>query len=240
MEGFANILKHVVFGEANNLGKTLNDAFVLNNNGYSTITFHCTAPTGGVITFEGTIDGVNWDTFTCRSITDDIYQNSTDDNSDFIGSIIGLKQLRFRTSTEGSANGTIKGMLLPNVAIIESQEFGFPPHRFGYTPIHKDGSYTTAQTGQAIWTPTTGKKFVITDLVIVVGGTTDGSIKIFDETDSSGNYIFKGTIDVSNNKQYSFNHAFKTPYLAMAVNNVLKITTSADMTVDVNVHGYEI
>lgn len=230
------------FGSTDNLGQNLNDTVEFDNvGGYSSIAFHCLAPTGGEVTFEATFDGANWEPVSMRSVTDDVFTNKTDDDSDFLGSISGARKFRWRTSTAGSAAGTVMGRAQRDAATLEGIEFGYPPHRFGFTPVHKDASYTTAQTGAAIWTPASGKKFVVTDLILNFHGATDANVKLFDETDSSGNYLYKANVDVSliggGQPQVI---SLKTPYVASADDNELKITTDADIDVDILLHGYEI
>ena len=229
------------FGSANNIGKDLNDAYIFDNvYGYSSIGFRCTVPTGGIVTFEGSFDDANWEPVSMRCVHDDIYTQSTDNGHDFIGSIAAMRKIRWRTSSAGSANGTVIGRAQRDSSTIEGIEFGYPPHRTGFTPVHKDSHYTTAQTGADIWTPSSDKKFVVTDLDIICGGTTDAVVTLFDETNSAGNIIFKGIIDVSNNKQFVFSKTFRTPFISSAANNDLKITTSAGITIDIIIHGYEI
>lgn len=229
------------FGSQDNIGQNENDEFLLNlPDGNSTIGFRVVPPIGGTVIFEGSFNGITWEEISMRSIDNDLMSHSTDITSNFIGSISGLRKFRIRTSSAGSAAGTMTGKLQKAVAVLEGIEFGNPPHKFGFTPISKDGGWTSAQTGTTIWDPTTGNKFVLTDLILIIGGNTDGVVTIFDETNSTGNIIFKGTIDISNNRQFSFNHAFKVPKVSSAINNILKITMSTDMTVDVVVHGYEV
>ena len=219
----------------------MNDATIFENKrGFSTIAFHCNVPTGGEITFEVTYDNSNWESVSFRSVDLDIYTKTTDNGSDFIGSIAGVRKIRFRTSIAGSASGTIEGQLQRDASVLEGIEFGYPPHRFGFTPVHKDNSFATAQTGTGLWTPATGKKFVLTDLTIICGGITDGTVTIFDETNSSGNILFKGAIDISNNKQFFFFFSLRTPYVGSTINNSLKITTSAAIDIDIIMHGYEV
>ncbi len=228
------------FGESDNLGKNENDSVVFSNtSGYSTIGFCCIPPTDGEVIFEGSFDGINYESITLRGINSDVLSNTASTVDNYVGSIAGLRLFRARTSTVGSANGTIMGRGQRDAAIIETVEFDAPPHKFGYVPIHKNASYTDTQTNSVIWDVTSDKKFVITDLIITCSGNTDAQVKVFDETDSDGNYIFKGTIDVSNNKQFSFNHSFVTPFIADANNNSLKVTTSAGIDIDIVVHGYE-
>jgi len=229
------------FGSSGNLGKNLNDTFVLNlANSIATIGFHITVPMGGSIIFEATFDDVHWEEVSMRSIDNDIFQHSTSENGNYIGSVAGMRRFRFRTSKIGSTVGTAIGKLQSIVSVIESIEFGNPPHRFGFLPMHKDASYTEAQTGADIWIPVNGKRFVVTDLDIICGGTVDATIIIFDEVNSSGNILFKGTIDVSNNRQFLFSHSYKTPYVSSTVDNKLKIVTSDDIDIDIIMHGYEV
>jgi hypothetical protein len=229
------------FGVENNLGKDLNDTYeVINTRGYSTIAFHCNVPTGGEITFEVTYDGDNWESVSFRSVDLDVYTKKTNNGSDFIGSIAGARRIRFRTSIAGSANGTLKGQIQRDMAILEGIEFGYPPHRFGFTPIHKDATFSTTQTDTPIWTPETGKRFVVTDLQVSCGGVTDSVVTIFDDTNVLGNRLFNASVDVTNNKQFFANIPLKTPYLGASINNSLKLTTSAAIDIDVIMHGYEV
>lgn len=228
------------FGYSGNLGQSENDAVTFENKGgFSTIGFHLIPPAGGTVAFEASFDGTNWEMITLRGINSDVLTQSSDAEDDFIGSIAAGRQFRVRTSSAGGGAGTVMGRAQRDAAIIETIEFGAPPDKIGYDSVHKDVSYATAQTATAFWTPAAGKKFVITDMTIIVGGVTDGVLTIFDETDAAGNRLFKGTIDVSNNKQFSHVHPFSVPFVSAAANNILKVTTTANMTVDIMAHGYE-
>lgn len=229
------------FGEPGNLGQDVDDSVeFINSGGFSTVAMQVNVPTGGAACFEACFNNSDWWPITLRDIDNDEYAQTTTDGTPFIGSISGVRCFRVRTCTAGSAPGTVMGTLQRGASTLEGIEFGYPPHRFGFAPVHRDVSFATAQTGAAIWTPVAGKKFVLTDLTIVCGGTTDAVVTVFDETDATGNRIFRGTIDVSNNKQYTYDHDFKTPQVASAVDNVLKLTTTANITIDVTAHGYEI
>jgi hypothetical protein len=91
-----------------------------------------------------------------------------------------------------------------------------------------------------LWAPEAGKRFIVTDLLVVASGTTDATTSIFEDTDAPGNRLFKAPIEVVTNKQFQLNHAFKTPFKANAVDSVLKVSTSDDLEIDISVHGYEI
>lgn len=229
------------FGYTSNLAQSLNSSVTIENDlGYSTCAVRVTAPTGGVVIFEGSIDGINWESLNFRSISHDIFMSNSNNDSDFIGSIIGMRFIRFRVSSAGSTAGTVMGVLTKEVSILESIEFGYPPHRFGYTPVHKDASFTDAQTATAIWTPTSGKKYIVTDCLITASGTTDGTIKIFDNTDLSGGYLYKGYVNVSTIGTTVISIPLRTPFISSAVDNVLKFTSSANIDVDIILSGYEI
>ncbi len=236
-QGAANSMN---FGYSNNLGENLNDAVAFENKGgFSTIGFHLVPPVGGTVAFEASFDEVNWELITLRGINSDVIAQTADTEDDFIGSIAAGRSFRVRTSVAGSAAGTVIGRAQRDAAIIETIEFGPPPDKIGYATVHKDASYTTAQTNTAFWTPASGKKFVLTDITIVVGGVIDGVLTIFDETNASGSILFKGTIDVSNNKQFTYGHAFRIPHVGASADNVMKVTTTTAMTVDIVTHGYE-
>ena len=175
-----------------------------------------------------------------RSINDDVFASSTTNGSDFIGSIAAVRSFRVRTSIAGSAAGSVVGRMQRDAAVLESIEFGYPPHRFGFTPVHKDASYTTAQTGVALWTPASGKRFIVTDGLITASGTTDATVSIFDDTDATGARLYRGYLNVSNIGSTVINIPLKTPFLSTAADNVLKLTTSAAIDVDIILGGYEI
>lgn len=235
------ISNHKNFGYVGNLSSTINSTLEIDNtDGYNFLACHVTVPSGSIISFELTFDNINWDSFTLRSTELDIFVKSTSTNSNFIGSIIGAKKIRFKTLTGGSGVGSVIGNLTMQTATIESIEFGYPPHRFGFEPIHKDAEFTTQQTATALWTPASGKKIIITDVSVIVGGATDGTVSIFNGSgDTSGNRIFRGTIAVSTNKNFVYSQRLGTPFMGV-VDGIIKITTSAAMTVDVLLRGYEI
>ena len=227
-------------GVTGNLKKELNSVVYRDiNEKYNFLACHIVPPTGGKVKFYVSFDGINYDTFQLRNTELDTYTNECTETADFIGSIAGARRLKFVTTEDGTEDGTLLGTLINQVATIESIEFGNPPHRFGFTPIHKDAQFTTTQTETSVWAPETGKKVCVTDLDIIVGGTTDGTISIFNGAgDTTGNRLFYGVIDVSNNKNFVYSKNFKTPFIG-TTDGVIKITTSAAMSVSIILHGYE-
>jgi len=115
------------FGSAGNLGYALNSVFEFDNaGGYSSIGFGLSIPTGATITFEGTLDGINWIEITLRGITSNHYTSTITESDSFIGSISCMQKVRFRTSVAGSAIGTVIGRVSKEVSTLEGIEHGSP------------------------------------------------------------------------------------------------------------------
>lgn len=93
---------------------------------------------------------------------------------------------------------------------------------------------SSAETAQAIWTPASGKKFVITSLTLVCSAS--AVITIYDGTNSAANWVLKGTIPTGVHRISFDGH----PWLSAAANNVLRYTTASSFAGELQVHGYEI
>lgn len=222
------------------LSEILNDTTVpFDAIGAGTISFYITPPTGGVVTFEVSYDNINFEAVSIRGVTDDTWNSTIDTVGNFIGSIASAKKFRFKTTTAGSAPGLAEGRVSDLVTILEGVEFGAPPHKFGYVPIHIDGNFTTTQTATVLFAADADKYSVITDLTLVASGSTDCNLKIFDETDATGNYIFRGGVEVATNNNFIFSHSYLTPYVASAKGNSWKLTTDAGCDVEIIMHGYQ-
>lgn len=90
-----------------------------------------------------------------------------------------------------------------------------------HTMIKKTIDWSGAITASDLWTPTTGKRFNLSDLIIGINA--DCVVTIFDETDTTANRIFKQEfIDNS-----GLAHSFRIPIKSSAINQDLKITASA-------------
>ena len=95
--------------------------------------------------------------------------------------------------------------------------------------ICKRGDYSTQQTNTALWTPATGKRFVLTD--IVVSSDAEGTITLLDNTTVIRKYYLGANGGVVENMMSDEESA--------AVDSVLKVTTSAAIACYVVVKGYE-
>lgn len=221
------------------VSQTLNDTVQFTNNGFNSIMVYIDVPTSGAVTFQMSHDGSIWESISLRSINYDTIGSVFTQDGHYFGSIAGTTFIRFLTSTGGSVDGSVDGRLSREVAMLEGIEFGNPPHRFGYTPIHVDAQYATAQTGTVLFTADNGKYSVVTDFYVIVTGATDCTVKIFDETDSAGNYLFYANADVSAISVFVFDHTFLTPYISSAAGNSWKLTTDANCEIFINGHGYQ-
>lgn len=111
--------------------------------------------------------------------------------------------------------------------------------RLKFAPVRKDFSYNSSQTNTIIWTPTSGKKFIVTDYAINIRNSTLGAITltIFDDTNSSGNVLYKANFEAGTNYDNVCN--FVTPFVSGAINRSLKITTSGNLMISGSFQGYE-
>lgn len=131
---------------------------------------------------------------------------------------------------------------------------GSAPHNIGraggsgYAAVHRDADYSTQQTGAALWTPTAGRKFAVTDVTVTSGGTTAGVVTIWqgasaDTTYNAGtdNTVLRVEVAPSATVKPGFVKAFNPPYVSTTADHVLRVTTSAAINpLYVQVNGYEI
>ena len=109
------------------------------------------------------------------------------------------------------------------------------PSTASVTRISLRVAITASQTGATVWTPTTGKKFVLKKLV--VSAKAAGDIEFFDGTDS-GNTVVGPILSLAANGGWA--EAWEYPYVSAAIDNVLKYTTGSGITGSVYVEGWEI
>jgi hypothetical protein len=106
----------------------------------------------------------------------------------------------------------------------------------GKTRVNKRVAVTASATGTAIWTPTSGWRFVLTKLW--VSAKTAGDIQIFDGTDS-GNTVVSPIVTLNAGGGFIVEWPVWAPYRSAAVNNVLKFTTGTVITGSISVEGWE-
>lgn len=131
---------------------------------------------------------------------------------------------------------------------------GSAPHNIGraggsgFTLVHRDADYSTQQTGAALWTPTSGRRFVVTDVTITSGGTTAGVVTIWqgaaaDTTYTAGtdNAVLRVEVAPSATVKPGFVKAFNPPFVSTTADHILRVTTSAAINpLYVQVNGYEL
>lgn len=116
------------------------------------------------------------------------------------------------------------------------------------TTKSKSVAYTTTQTGAAVWTPGTGKRIAVTALQIQVGGATAGTVRLWfgaaaDTTYTAGTdqqLAFFDPSTPSSTLAPGLIVAFAIPVVCLNTDYLLRATTSAGVTVDIIVHGYEL
>lgn len=111
---------------------------------------------------------------------------------------------------------------------------------------YKAAQYTTAQTGTAIWTPASGKAVVATSLQIQSYGTVAGVCQIWFGASGDTTYtrntdgaLFDGEFVPTTTNKPGVYIAYPTP-MQGAVDYVLRLTTTGNQSITVNVWGYEV
>ncbi len=94
--------------------------------------------------------------------------------------------------------------------------------------------FNSGQSNQEIWTPESGRKFVITDMSI--SASSGGNIRIFDNSDTLNNTVEEYTLATNGGVVQNY----KEPMQSSAANNVLKYTTVSGIVGILKVQGYEI
>jgi len=110
----------------------------------------------------------------------------------------------------------------------------------------KSGNYTTTQTGVALWTPASGKTVAVTYLAISSYATTTGRVIVWfgasgDTTYTAGTdqLVWAGSFAPSTSSKPGAILNFPTPVFSANVDYVLRVTTDANISLDVSVYGYE-
>jgi hypothetical protein len=100
--------------------------------------------------------------------------------------------------------------------------------------VHNYSFITSNVRGAAIWTPATGKRFVITDMIISANSA--GTINVYDGANSGSNTIVQLTMAAAT----AIPLDFKKPYPSSAINNILKLDSYSNCSGYITVNGFEI
>jgi hypothetical protein len=234
-----------------NLGTAANSTSSVDVNGSNSITIGIETTTTGTFTIEGTSDGTNWGAPEVFDASADLWVSGTN-LTPTLGKTYqvlagGFRAIRLRTVTTLGATVAHAFNATMSQSYLGGIDTGAAPHNFGYTTFHKDGEYSTTQTGTALWTPTTGKKFVVTDFTISTGGTTSGIVTLWQGALADTTYtvgtdpaLFRGEFAPSANSKPGVAKVMSVPFVSSTVDHLLKVTTSAAMTIYVQLNGYEI
>ena len=234
-----------------NLATAVNSVSAFNVDGANSLTIGISTTTTGTFIIEGTVDNTNW-------VTPEVFEGSQDlwvsaqNITPTAGRVYqvltqGYRQIRLRTVT------TLGATVQHFVTLSNAQQFlggidtGPAQHNFGYVVRNFGTEYTTTQTGAAIWTPTTGRRFVVTDFTISTGGTTAGIVTLWQGATADTTYnpgtdpvVFRGEFSPTATAKPGAVKSFAVPWVSSTVDHLLRITTSAAMTLYVQVNGYEI
>lgn len=107
----------------------------------------------------------------------------------------------------------------------------------GRTRVTKSVALTASQTGTVLWTPTSGKKFIITQMDLLISVT--GALTIFDGTNAAANIVTDGVSGAWTVGRHIFNYQ-GIPWPSATIDNVLKYTSGSGLTGILTVHGYEV
>lgn len=233
------------------LATAINSASTIEVEGGNTMSWAIGTTTTGTFAFEATADAINFlpvEVFDASSDSWVSGQNLTPT----IGKVYhvacgGYRQIRIRVVATLGATVTHTVNVSNSQQLLAGIDTGAAPHNFGYVVFHKDGEYSATQTGTTIWTPTTGKKFVVTDFTISTGGTTSGIVTLWQGATADTAYtqgtdpaLFRGEFAPTNTAKPGIAKTLTVPFVSTTVDHALKVTTSAPMTIYIQINGYEI
>jgi len=150
------------------------------------------------------------------------------------GTEIGSSGAPLRVDPTDTTKQSVKLYDNGGTAFSDSNPLHTQPAHGGNTRISVSVSLSASQTGGTVWTPASGKKFVILGGFLIVSVT--GTLKVFDHTDTAANRMFDGTIPTG-----VFPLTFNgQPWKASAGDNIVKYTSGTGLTGVLTLHGYEV
>ena len=112
-------------------------------------------------------------------------------------------------------------------------------------PVSKAASFSTQQTGTALWTPASGKKVAVSNLNVSISGVTTGRVTIWfgdpgDTTYTEGTDVCLFDGDFAPTAAIPVFIAIPFDYDILCRKDcILRLTTSAAITCRIQVFGYE-
>ena len=112
--------------------------------------------------------------------------------------------------------------------------------------VHKNLTYSSQQTGTDVWSPSSGKKIAVTSMIIGTSGTTAGKITLWfgdnaDTTFSQGTdqVLFAASFVPSATAAPGAVFTPPMPVFCTTADRELHVTTSAAISFDLTIEGYE-
>jgi hypothetical protein len=201
----------------------------------------------GTITFETTSQGSTWDTARAFTRATGAVVTTATAPGQFVLMNPGALSIRARGTAWTSGTATIVATRGYVTDTIQSTIVGCDTCTPSETTTSKSAAYSSTQTGTAFWTPASTRKVVVAWGEFQCGGTTAGTVTLWlgasgdttytEGTDQRVAYFDCATPSATVRPALTF--AFQLPVVANTADHVLRVTTSAAITVDVVVHGYE-
>lgn len=207
--------------------------FVLPVNNANTIGFHLIIPTNSEILFEGSWDGINWESATFRQMGVDGYASSSHQTENWIGSCATFNYLRWRTLSVGSTSGSIYGKTTYAPSTLEGIEHGAMPHRIGAYPHEVVEAIGTICTDQVIYTPDPRHRIVVSDIYLNADGNTTLTL-----SENGTRSIFRVRLRPTSGVPW-VNIGYRVPVPFINSGTPLCLSNSATVNVDINIHLYE-
>lgn len=123
------------------------------------------------------------------------------------------------------------GNIVTNTNVDREKKWNYINNHF-----HKCGVIETATASASIYTPPTGYRFVLTD--IIMSSENDNIITLNEDVGGTCSNIAVFIVDTQSNTSSNFQHSFNTPYYSKEDNNDLLITTTTGADVNYSLTGY--
>jgi len=232
------------FGFSNNIPTGSGQYLEINNPNCSSIGFHINPPNNGWVQFKGSFDGVNYSDITFRQIGDDGYAQETNEVADYIGSINGLRSIRFSNYTGSNTTGTVVGTFSTTVSTLEGIENGPAPHKFGNLLFHKGINVSgLAFNNSGIYFPQDRHKFAVTNINMGISSQQGAYITFHEGSgtqDDANHWVFSTYIKASTTDTQLITLNLSTPFVSNNFNSGLFLTVTGPTTIRGVLHGYQV
>ena len=151
--------------------------------------------------------------------------------------------VKLAISADGSAVSIPSDAITGLRVHVTALDISTPPHSFGYTQQCKGSQHTVQRTGTALWTPATGLAIAVQSYQISIWGPTAADVSIWfggsaDTTFTRGTdkSIFDARYVPGKDSPF---YNSESGIWNGAADQVLRITSSAAVNVNITVWGYE-